>query len=190
MATQNQTINWEEQLEVHRKWLLTLARSRLDDSHSAEDILQDISLSVIRQNPQLEDPKKIRSWLYQVVVRRTTDYLRQRYRRELLLDRYSQFDERGQTDERGQVDERGQGEPEQSWSWMLAAEQRELLQTALGQLPDEDRQLVLLKFTKNWSYKQLAEKFGRTERAVEYRLVRAKQQLRAELQRLNGSEDD
>jgi RNA polymerase sigma factor (sigma-70 family) len=176
MPTQNQTINWEQQLEDHREWLLKLARSRLDDPHSAEDILQDISLSIVRQNPQLEDVSKIRSWLYQVVVRRTTDYLRQRYRRERLVDEYSQRDNWEHED--------------QSWDWLLAGEQHKLLQSALKQLAAEDRQLIVLKFTENWSYKQLAEKFERSERAIEYRLVRAKQQLRAELQRLHGNEDE
>ena len=82
-----------------------------------------------------------------------------------------------------------QGAPQQEefgWEWLLANEQRDLLKTAISQLPELDREIVLLRFGHNWTYKRLAERLGTTARAVEYRLVRAKQNLRRELQRLNG----
>ena len=74
------------------------------------------------------------------------------------------------------------------WDLLLADEQHDLLQIAISQLPEMDREIVLLRFGHNWTYKHLAEHLGLTARAVEYRLVRAKQNLRRELHRLNGFE--
>jgi RNA polymerase sigma factor (sigma-70 family) len=176
MKTQDQTIDWETELPLHREWMVRIAQFRLRDSHCSEDVVQDVFLSVVRQNPQLDDSNKIRSWLYQAVVRRVADHLRSQYRQVRVVDELSGLEENTQEDV--------------GWDWMLANEQWDFLEIAIERLSKLDREIVLLKFTRNWSYKQLGERFGLAERSVEYRLVRAKQQLRTELQRLNGSEHE
>lgn len=176
MKTQDRTIDWQAELPLHREWMVRIAQFRLRDPHVSEDVVQDIMLGVIRQNPELVDPGKIRSWLYQAVVRRVADHLRTQYRQARAADELSATEEL--------VHE------EAGWDWLLANEQRSLLRIAVQELPQQDRELVFLRFTRAWSYKQLGERFGIAERAVEYRLVRAKQQLRSALQKLNGYEHD
>lgn len=176
MKTQEQTIDWEAELPLHREWMVELARCRLGDIHGSEDVVQDVILSVVRQNPSLEDLGKIRGWLYQAVVRRVADHLRVRYRQMRIVDEMTARETEAPCDD--------------GWDWMLAKEQREFLATAIALLSERDREIVLLKFTRNWSYKQLGERFGIADRAVEYRLVRAKQLLRSELRRLNGYENE
>ena len=176
MTTQDQTIDWQAELPLHREWMLRIARFRLSDPPGCEDVVQDVLLSVVRQNPQLDDPRKIRGWLYQAVVRRVADHLRREYRQERAVDQLSAGEEEAQADS--------------GWDWVLAAELRDLLGIAIQRLSQQDREIVLLKFTRNCSYRQLAERFGLAERAIEYRLVSAKRQLRAELQKLNGYEHE
>ncbi|MEM8668843.1 MAG: RNA polymerase sigma factor [Planctomycetota bacterium] len=176
MATTDQTIDWEAELPLHREWMLALARRRLGDSHASEDVVQEVLLSVVRQNPQLDDSTKVRSWLYQVVIRRVADHLRIRYRQPDSVGELTPTDE-------GSLQDGG-------WEWMLAKEQRHLLKVALGQLSDLERDIIMLKYTGNWSYQQLGERCGLSERAVEYRLVQAKQKLRKELQKLNGADHE
>lgn len=62
--------------------------------------------------------------------------------------------------------------------WVIAAETRESVVAALDQLELADRQLLLWKYTEGWTYRQLAEHFGVTEKAVEYRLLQARKRLR------------
>ena len=45
----------------------------------------------------------------------------------------------------------------------------------------EDGEILLLKYTEDWSYRQLAAHLGISESAVEARLHRARQRLRSEL---------
>ena len=47
--------------------------------------------------------------------------------------------------------------------------------------PRRDAEILLLKYTEDWSYRQLAGRLGITESAVEARLHRARLRLRAEL---------
>jgi RNA polymerase sigma-70 factor (ECF subfamily) len=65
--------------------------------------------------------------------------------------------------------------------WLLAEERRERVRIALAQLPRRDAEILLLKYTEDWSYRQLAERLGASPSAIEARLHRARQRLRAEL---------
>ena len=47
-----------------------------------------------------------------------------------------------------------------------------------------DAEILLLKYTEDWSYRQLASRLGITKVAVEARLHRARQRFRAELTNL------
>ena len=65
--------------------------------------------------------------------------------------------------------------------WLLADERRRLIRRALTQLPERDAEILLLKYTENWSYHQIAEHLGVSHSAVEARLHRARQRMRQEL---------
>ena len=64
---------------------------------------------------------------------------------------------------------------------MLAEERRQLVRVAVERLPGRDAELLLLKYSQNWSYHQIAEHLGISHSAVESRLHRARGKLRSEL---------
>jgi RNA polymerase sigma factor (sigma-70 family) len=174
MTTQDQAIDWETELPLHREWMLRVARFRLGDPHSSEDLVQGVLLSVVHQDPLLAEPGKLRGWLYQAVIRRISDHLRKQYREQKVVGEIS-------TMESAKHEENG-------WDWMLAKEQRHVLGVAIERLDPLERQIILLKFTQSRSYKEIGESLGLSPRAVEYQLVRAKQKLRIELQKVTGNE--
>ena len=65
--------------------------------------------------------------------------------------------------------------------WLLAGERQNLVRQAVARLPRREVEILLLKYSENWSYEQLAQHLGTTESAVESRLHRARQRLRKEL---------
>lgn len=168
-------IDWPAELLRHREWMHGVARARLGDEHAAEDVMQDVSLAVIRQNGRPTDPGKVRAWLYQVVVRRAADYFRKQYRQAQLVEEFA-----GDPAAVSHYDDAG---------WVTRSESSAILRAALGRMPDEDRQMFVLKYVENWSYRQLAERFQVSERTVEYRLVRAKQRLRTQLRSLQAGDE-
>jgi RNA polymerase sigma-70 factor (ECF subfamily) len=73
-------------------------------------------------------------------------------------------------------------------AWLLADERAEQVRMALGRLNDRERELLLLKYTEDWSYQQMAEHLGLSVSAVESRLHRARQRLRDQLRMLKPDE--
>jgi RNA polymerase sigma-70 factor (ECF subfamily) len=67
----------------------------------------------------------------------------------------------------------------------LAEERRKLVRAALARLPGRDAEILMLKYTENWSYHQIASHLGIGHSAVEARLHRARARMRAELAALN-----
>ena len=61
---------------------------------------------------------------------------------------------------------------------------------AIKRLVRRDAEILLLKYTEDWSYRELAEHLGISESAVEARLHRARQRLRSELAVLDVVEAD
>ncbi|MBM4095016.1 MAG: sigma-70 family RNA polymerase sigma factor, partial [Planctomycetes bacterium] len=111
---------------------------------------------------------KVAPWLYRVAVRQAVTYRRRQYRHRAALDRACR---------------RGLAEPAVAdpRDWVLRHEQRETIAAALAELSPQDRQILLLKYTEKWSYRQLAEHLGVGVNVIEYRLLCAKRKLRSKL---------
>ena len=168
-------IDWPSALELHRAWLRTVVRCRTEDGQSVEDVLQDVALAVLSQNSRPTDPSKVAPWLYRVAVRQAILHRRRLGRRRRLLDAVGQ----------ARCGDESNGGPQ---DWVLREEARQAVASALAELSPQDREILLLKYTENWCYRQLAEHLGVGANTVEYRLLRAKRRLRTRLRDLNGME--
>lgn len=62
--------------------------------------------------------------------------------------------------------------------WLVKTEQQTRVNQALQQLRPQEREILILKYTENWTYQQLADHLGASTNTIEYRLIRAKKQLR------------
>ena len=185
--TENQTIDWPAELQQHQGWLKKVLRSRIGDSHAVEDVFQEVVVVVLRQLDAVKnkdvvnqnkqdsnedrgrstlpaDRQKVGPWLYRVAIRHAINFHRKQ-------NRHSQAkpvaDLEVTSSESGPLD------------WMLNRESNKNLQQALKQLTDGQREILMLKFSENWSYQQLANHLGISVRAVEHRLLKARKQLRA-----------
>ncbi|KHD05614.1 RNA polymerase sigma factor SigZ [Candidatus Thiomargarita nelsonii] len=64
-------------IEYHDK-LFFFIKSRVSDSFIAEDILQDVFIKIHTKLDRLDEPRKLRSWLYQITRNTIIDYYRTR----------------------------------------------------------------------------------------------------------------
>lgn len=168
-------IDWPASLEQHRRWLRTVVYARLGDALATDEVWQEIALAVIRSPRQPTDPQKVPPWLYRVAVWQALLYRRAAGRRRKLLQRYAA---RG-GEAPGQAAGNGpEGDP---LDWLLAVERRQLVRRALAELKPRDAEILLLKYTEDWTYRHLAEHLGLSESAVEARLHRARGRLRKSL---------
>ena len=63
-----------------------------------------------------------------------------------------------------------------------------MVRAALQRLPRRDAEILLLKYTEDWSYRELAAHLGVSESAVEARLHRARTRLREAMIGTHGIE--
>ncbi len=161
----------------HESWLRTVVRSRLNEPDAVEDVMQNIAMAIVRQRQSLQQINRIGAWLYQIAVRQVMMYRRSTGRRRKMYDRLA-------AGVSPSID--STAAPEQH---VIAAETQDNVQRALLQLPELDRQLLMLKYSENWSYRQLSEHLGIKEDTVEYRLLKARKNLKRLLLR-EGEEGD
>ena len=155
----------------NESWLRTVVRSRVHESDAVEDIMQNIALALVRQRETLDEINRVGAWLYQIAVRQVLMYRRTRGRRRKFEDRIAGHP----------ADVTRSAEPADPVERVLAAERQELVQSAMLKLDELDRQILMLKYSENWTYRQLSEHLGVKEDTVEYRLAKAKKRLRRQL---------
>jgi RNA polymerase sigma-70 factor (ECF subfamily) len=165
-----QRIDWSAALAAHDRWLRTVVYARLGQWQAVEEVMQDVSLAAVRQHAPIADAEKVAPWLYRLAVTHSLLYRRKQGRGRKLIDRYAQRTRPSESDR----------SPD-PLDWLLAKERGEQVRAALGRLPRRDAEILLLKYTEDWSYRHLARHLGVSQSAVEARLHRARQRLRSEL---------
>lgn len=150
-----------------------LARS--GDPQAVDEIMQEVALGMIKTADPPTSRNTTAPWFYRVAVLQSLLYRRRMGRRRRLENRFAEFDRPTRNDAR-ELD---------PLEWLLADERRELIRIAVQKLHRKDAEILLLKYTEDWSYRRLAEQLGIGEGAVESRLHRARKRLRTELAALN-----
>jgi RNA polymerase sigma-70 factor (ECF subfamily) len=171
------SIDWPAELDRHGRWLRTVALARVGEAAAADDVLQEVSMTALEKGNQLRDPTRVAGWLYRLVVVAALQYRRRQGRRKKLLDRYATR----------QPSADGVAHEPDPLGWLLADEQKTMVRQALEKLPPRDAEIMLLKYSEDWSYQQLAEHLGLSVSAVEARLHRARQKMRQVLCKIDPS---
>jgi len=166
--------DWDQELRRNERWLRCVILARLGEPQAVDEVLQEVSLAAVSQRAKLKDSTKLGPWLYQIAVRQALLYRRKMGRRRKLVDRYADRFQPTEAD----------GRTVDPLAWLLADERRKLIRVALQKLARRDAEILLLKYTEDWSYKELAEHLNISASAVEARLHRARAKLREELTRL------
>ncbi|MBX3411873.1 MAG: RNA polymerase sigma factor [Pirellulales bacterium] len=158
-------------LAQNERWLRTVVYARLGQPDAVDEVLQEVALAVVRNRAPLRDPTKVAPWLYRLAVTQALLHRRKLGRQRRLVDRVAM--RRGVSEEDAR-----EADP---LDWLLARERSRLVREALARLPRREAEMLLLKYSEDWSYQQIADHLGLTHAAVESRLHRARAKLRQEL---------
>src|SRR5262245_43582681 len=170
-------IDWSAALALHGRWLRTVVIARVGDPWAVDDVLQEVAVAAVKNGHQLRDVGSCGPWLYRLAVVTALQYRRRHGRGRKLIDRFAERVPPTDADHR-ELD---------PLDWLLADEQKALVRQALGCLPRRDAEVLLLKYTEDWTYKELAEHLGLSASAVEARLHRARQRMRRALAQFDPS---
>ncbi|MGH9459815.1 MAG: sigma-70 family RNA polymerase sigma factor [Vicinamibacteria bacterium] len=145
---------------------------------AAEDLVQETYLKALQAFPSLRDPERVRPWLFQILNRLAMD----RYRRESRevpaaeiagLDRFSLYDRI--------ADEDPFPYSEHIHEDFISRFRDEEVRRAVSALPEVYRLPLLLLYTEELSYRELAEVLGCPLGTVMSRLHRGRKILEREL---------
>ena len=163
-------------LAANQRWLRTVLVARGVEASSLDDVLQHVASEAIARVDELRDWRSMAPWLYRIAVVAALAHRRRHGRQRKLAERYAAC---------GLApDEAVEADP---LDWLISEEQTRLVRLALSTLPRRDAEILLLKYTENWSYRELAERLGMTTVAIDGRLRRARERLRHELAKLSPS---
>ena len=158
-----------ELMRSYHAFVCAIVIGIVDNSHDAEEVVQDTFLSAYRGLTQLEDRKKFKSWLAEIARNRARNWLRKQRGDTLSLDEVSEH--LLQTED-------SPGER------LTRLEQRELIHRTMETLPQKDRDIARAFYLEGASYKELTSTYGLSDKAISFRLSRARQQLSKRLQYL------
>lgn len=164
----------EELFRRYRALAYRVAYRLLGNEADALDAVQEGFIKVLTHLDGFQGRSSFKTWLLRVVSNAALDLGRQRGRREMLSLDAAPPEEREQTMPLASED------PTQG---LEQADLRELIDEALGTLPEAQRRTFVLHADAELSYREVAEVMGISIGTVMSRLFYARQKLRAYLSR-------
>lgn len=171
---------FEELVRRHQQRIFALVGGILRRPEDVEDVAQQVFLKAYLGIKRFDQRAAFSTWLYKIAVNECWDYLRKKkvrplvYEADLTEEQVSRLDgimSSGRPPER--PNER--------------AEAREALDRMLATLPEQDRQLLVLKEMAGFSVQELAELLHLNVNTVKVRLFRARGRIMDAYRRRNGS---
>lgn len=172
-------------LDRHRDSLNRMVRCRLNQGVArrvdASDVVQDALITASRRLAEyLQSPSMpFHAWLRQLARDRLADV----YRRELAAKRDVAREQNMANADRSSLDPLAQVRDEQLTpaAMLLRKEFAERFQSAVDQLDDDAREIILMRHSEQLTNSQAAELLGLTEPAASMRYLRALRQLKSSL---------
>lgn len=153
----------EQVWEDFHKPLYQFICRRISDQSAAEDLLQDVFLKIHQRVDTLQDIKRLESWIYQIARNTIIDHYR-RAKPEITLDAPLMLD---LSDELPDDD--------------VITELLPCVQAMVKNLPEQDRQALVLTEYQGLTQKELGERLGLSFSGAKSRVQRAREKLKQQL---------
>ncbi|MGF7148418.1 RNA polymerase sigma-70 factor (ECF subfamily) [Sphingomonas zeicaulis] len=157
----------------HKQALHRLVARLIDDEDEAVDIVQEAFIAAHAALPRFDPARPMRAWLARIAVNKARDWRRRRIVRRL-ISAVLPDDAIEIPDDVPAIDN-------------AVGDRAELarVNTAIGRLPGNLRETLVLRAIEGLSQAEAAEALGVSEKTVETRLYRARQRLKADLDRVD-----
>jgi RNA polymerase sigma-70 factor (ECF subfamily) len=167
MAQGGQESAFEELVRRHQQRVFGLVSGILRRQEDVEDIAQQVFLKVYLSLRKFDQRAAFSTWLYKITVNECWDYLRKKKVRPLVYESDLSEEQVARLDGIVSADRMVLGQSDR-------AEIKELLEHMLDKLPEQDRQLLVLKEIEGFSVQELAEILSLNVNTVKVRLFRAR----------------
>jgi RNA polymerase sigma-70 factor (ECF subfamily) len=161
--------------ELVRRWagrIIALCHARVRNGHVAEELTQETLLRGFRAIHTLKDPDRFGAWLCGIALRACLDWQKSPQNQ---LVRFSDLDVEHDPERYLPA-----GRPESDS--LEREDERCVLLGEVDRLPEECRQVLLMYYYQDHTYRDLAQILGVSTATVNARLTRARKLLRARLE--------
>ena len=156
-------------MRVYHAFVYVIVIGIVDNSHDAEEVVQDAFLNAYQGLKQLEDATKFKGWLAEITRNCARQWLRK---------------QRGETVPIDEVSEHLLQTEDSPDEQLVRQEQRELIRRTMETLPQKDRDIARAFYLEGASYDQLTSAHGLSYNAIAFRLFRIKRKLSKRLRYL------
>ena len=167
--------DFEKLVTAYEKNVYNLALRMVGDPEDAADMTQETFIKAYRSLSSFRGDSKFSSWLYRIASNVCLDFLRSRSRHPQVS--LSSSDEDGRT--AFELPDMSRNPEEQ----LMKKLSMEAVRRGLEQLPEQQRQILVLRELGGLSYAELARILGLEEGTVKSRIFRARKRLCALLLR-------
>ena len=150
----------EDLFREHHELVYRTAYSILNSAADAEDVVQSLFLRLVRRQVPPEVRTNVKGYFYRAAVNQSLDIIRSRRRYELVAG-VEHLDV-----------------PSGSADSQFAERLHRQLEAALAELSPETVHILVLRYTHNYSDKQIAALLGVSRTAIAVRLLRARARLK------------
>ncbi len=160
---------FQELVERYQKRLLNFVYRTIGDRERSEDLVQEVFIRVHRHLHRFDQSKKFSTWIYTIASNLAKNELRNRSRNPLVL--FQTMKKNWEADHRPLQFEDPHHRPDDLYR---KRHLRELVEWAIGQLPEHHREVFVLRELEGKSYEDIAEISGCNLGTVKSRLNRAR----------------
>ena len=159
--------------QLARRWaarVLAVCHARVGCAGraAAEDLAQEALLRGLRGLSTLADPDRFGAWLIGIAVRTCLDWLKSAQRTEVSLDAIAVGADLPGSQARRQADERDASD---------RRERLEQLMREVERLPQQYREVLMLYYYQDCTYRELADALGVSPATINARLTKARAML-------------
>jgi len=178
--------------ERHTATMIHLALPLVGTRQLAEEVVQEVWAAMWEGIDAFEGRSSLRSWLFGILFKRARSIARKE-RRSIAASQVIGTDISSQSEALDRLFHSvehpragGWAVPPRRWNVnpedrLIEAEMRAATHHAIGQLPEPQRTVVILKDTKSWETREIGELLGRTDNWVRVVLHRGRLRIREAL---------
>ncbi len=166
--------SFEDIYNQHKSLVYNLALHYLQNVQDAQEVTQDVFLSVFEKLPAFRNEASTKTWIYRIVINKSLDFIKAKQRKK----RWSLFKRKPMDDAFGASQLSEFNHPG------VQLEQKEALKgifCAINKLPDNQKNAIVLLKIQQLSQKETAEILGLSLKALESLFHRAKKNLEIKL---------
>ena len=176
-AADGDTAAFERLVRKYEKYVCTTVYSVVRNYDDSFDVAQEVFLKLYHNIGSFKGESSFSSWLYRIAKNTALDFLRKDKKNKNNVSLYTENSD-GEETVMDIPDTSVSSSPEQT---AVKNEAKEILYSALDEISDEHKEIIILRDVDGYTYEEIAEMLGLEYGTVKSRLFRAREALRKKL---------